>query len=135
MSDNTFNNKIHKGLLTIFSGVLLIAGCAEDSADTTSVSTTAEPAANAAASGNNASAVDAAIEELGMENLDSITYSGTAWRIRNSFMQTPNASPPWPLRDTITNYSRTLSLADLDQPVSSAKGETFAQNLFLAPPV
>jgi glyoxylase-like metal-dependent hydrolase (beta-lactamase superfamily II) len=68
-----------------------------------------------------------------MENLNSITWSGTAWRIRNGFMQTPNASPPWPARDTITNYTRTINLMDLAQPVSFAKGETLAQNMFFAP--
>ncbi|MEY4549892.1 MAG: hypothetical protein RL685_6087, partial [Pseudomonadota bacterium] len=58
--------------------------------------------------------------------------SGSAWRIRNSFRQTPNASPPWLLRDDITNYRRAL---DLQQPASLAMGETFAQNLFFAPAV
>lgn len=69
---------------------------------------------------------------MGATDLTSITYAGTAWSIRNSFGQTPNASPPWPYRDTYTNYVRTLDLA---QPASLATADTFAQNLFLAPPV
>ena len=79
-----------------------------------------------------ASAVDAAVAALGAQSVESITYSGSAWRIRNSFRQTPNASPPWLLRDDITNYRRAL---DLQQPASLATGDTFAQNLFFAPPV
>jgi glyoxylase-like metal-dependent hydrolase (beta-lactamase superfamily II) len=78
------------------------------------------------------SAVEAAAATLGLQDLSSLTYSGSAWRIRNSFRQTPNASPPWPLRDDITNYRRAL---DLTQPASLATGETFAQNLFFAPAV
>lgn len=69
---------------------------------------------------------------MGTAELGSISYAGTAWRIRNSFRQTPNASPPWPYRDEITNYVRTI---DLSQPASLAVGETFAQNLFLEPAV
>lgn len=118
-----------KSLLTAMSAAMLFTACSQESAE----SPAAEPAAGPAAAG--ASAVDAAIAALGMENLGSITYSGTAWRIRNSFMQTPSASPPWPSRDTITNYTRTINLANVSQPVSFAKGETFAQNLFFAPAV
>jgi glyoxylase-like metal-dependent hydrolase (beta-lactamase superfamily II) len=69
---------------------------------------------------------------MGTADLDSIAYSGSAWRIRNSFQQTPNASPPWPSRDEITNYRRAI---DLGQPASLATGETFSQNLFLEPAV
>jgi glyoxylase-like metal-dependent hydrolase (beta-lactamase superfamily II) len=112
-----------KKLLTVISATVLLGGCSDESA------TTPEAAAPAAA---DASALDAAIAAMGMENLSTITWSGTAWRIRNGFMQTPNASPPWPLRDTITNYTRTL---DLNQPASRATGDTFAQNLFFAPAV
>lgn len=68
---------------------------------------------------------------MGAANLESITYSGWAWSIRNSFMQTPHASPPWPWRDEITDYRRTI---DLNAPASLAQGDTFAMNLFLAPP-
>jgi glyoxylase-like metal-dependent hydrolase (beta-lactamase superfamily II) len=79
-----------------------------------------------------ASTLDAAEVALSVESVDSIAYTGSAWRIRNSFRQTPNASPPWLLRDDITNYRRAL---DLEQPASLATGETFAQNLFFAPAV
>jgi glyoxylase-like metal-dependent hydrolase (beta-lactamase superfamily II) len=120
-----------KNVFAALSAALLFTACSQDNTDTTATEPVGEPAAAAA----DASAVDAAIARLGMENLDSITYSGSAWRIRNSFMQTPSASPPWPLRDTITNYTRTINLTDLGQPVSLAKGETFAQNLFFAPAV
>jgi len=68
---------------------------------------------------------------MGAESLDSITYSGTGFQIRNSFLQTPNASPPWP-GDDITNYQRTI---DLTQPASRATGETFREPLFLGGPV
>jgi glyoxylase-like metal-dependent hydrolase (beta-lactamase superfamily II) len=47
-------------------------------------------------------------------------------------MQTPNASPPWPSRDDITNYRRAIDLA---RPASLAIGDTFSQNLFLEPAV
>jgi glyoxylase-like metal-dependent hydrolase (beta-lactamase superfamily II) len=119
-----------KNLLAATTVALLFTACSQENADTTATAPTTAPAPAA-----EVSAVDAAIAALGMENLDSITYSGTAWRIRNSFMQTPSASPPWPLRDTITNYTRTLNLANLSQPISLAKGDTFAQNLFFAPAV
>lgn len=72
------------------------------------------------------------ISAMGTADVESITFSGTAWRVRNSFRQTYSASPPWPERDEITNYRRTL---DLSQPASIASGDTFAQNLFLEPPV
>jgi glyoxylase-like metal-dependent hydrolase (beta-lactamase superfamily II) len=69
---------------------------------------------------------------MGMDGVTSLTYSGSAWRIRNSFRQTLTASPPWPERDEITNYVRTIDLA---APASKASGDTFASNLFLDPPV
>lgn len=78
------------------------------------------------------SALDAAVAALDAESVESISYSGSAWRIRNAFRQTPSASPPWLLRDDITNYRRAL---DLGQPASLATGDTFAQNLFFAPAV
>ena len=91
------------------------------------------PSAAAPAAAPDANAVLNNVEAaLGAGNLRSITYSGTAWRIRNSFMQTPTASPPWPSRDEITNYQRTI---DLTAPASLATGNTFAQNLFLEPAV
>ena len=69
---------------------------------------------------------------MGAGNVDSITFTGRAWRIRNGWMQTPHADAPWPWRDEITNYRRTI---DLGQSASLARGDTFASNLFLAPPV
>jgi glyoxylase-like metal-dependent hydrolase (beta-lactamase superfamily II) len=68
---------------------------------------------------------------MGTENLDSIAYSGTAWEVRNSFLQTPSANPPWP-GDNVANYQRAI---DLTRPASRATGETFEQGLFLGPPV
>jgi glyoxylase-like metal-dependent hydrolase (beta-lactamase superfamily II) len=68
---------------------------------------------------------------MGTEGLESITYEGWAWNIRNGFMQTPHADPPWPWRDEITNYRRTI---DLNAPASLAQGDTFAMNIFFDPP-
>ncbi len=68
---------------------------------------------------------------MGTENLDSITYAGSAKAARNSFLQTPSANPPWPTND-ITNYRRTI---DLTMPASRATGETFNGGLFMGPPV
>lgn len=115
--------------VTALATSAMLASCGGDTADTTST------APGGPASTENASAVSEAIAAMGLENLDTITYSGTAWRVRNSFRQTYTASPPWPERDTITNYQRTLDLSDPANPVSVASGETFAQNLFLEPPV
>ena len=99
---------------------LLLAGCAagDDGADVTS-----EPV--------DASGVLADVAAaLGADTLESIAYSGSAWAARNSFLQTPTASPPWPGND-ITNYQRTI---DLSQPASLATGETFNGGLFMVPP-
>ena len=94
---------------------------------------TSTPAPTAAPAALDANAVLGRVAAaMGTANVDSVTYSGSAWRIRNSFMQTPNASPPWPFRDDITNYVRTI---DLTQPASLAVADTFAQNLFFAPAV
>jgi glyoxylase-like metal-dependent hydrolase (beta-lactamase superfamily II) len=112
-------------MITVLSAAILLAGCSRESADTAATSTMPAPAATV-------SAVAEAIAAMGMENLASLTYSGEAWRIRNSFRQTLTASPPWPSRDTITNYQRTI---DLNQGASRATGDTFASNLFLEPPV
>jgi len=70
------------------------------------------------------------VEAMGASGVDSVTYSGRAWRIRNGWMQTPHADAPWPYRDEITAYRRTV---DLRQPASLARGDTLSQNLFLAP--
>ena len=117
--------------LTIAVSTLLFAGCSGESADTGVAPVAAPDAAPAVAAAVPAN-IDAALAAMGMQDLASITYTGTAWRIRNSFMQTPSASAPWPLRDTITTYQRTI---DLSVPASRATGETFAQNLFMDPAV
>ncbi|MDT8397087.1 MAG: MBL fold metallo-hydrolase [Pseudomonadales bacterium] len=113
-----------KLMITALLMALLGVGCSNDN--------NSPPASTAAGTTDVNAILTAASTAMGMQNLDSITYSGSAWRIRNSFMQTPNASPPWPYRDTITNYQRSI---DLQQPASRASGDTFAQNLFLAPAV
>jgi glyoxylase-like metal-dependent hydrolase (beta-lactamase superfamily II) len=76
-------------------------------------------------------ALTGASAAMGIENLDSITYSGSAKSARNSFLQTPSASPPWPTND-ITNYRRTI---DLTAPASRAAGETFNGGTFMTAPV
>ena len=98
-------------------------GCA-DGTDSQSAAPAAPPAPSAS------ELLEDVVAAMGTANLSSITYSGRAWRIRNGWMQTPHADPPWPYRDEITNYRRTIDLA---QPASLAMGDTFAQNLFLAP--
>lgn len=109
-------------------GFGLLTACSGDSGDAGESST---PAARATAV-TSSSLVEDAIATLGMEDLKTITFDGTAWRIRNSFRQTLTASPPWPERDEISNYQRTI---DLNAPASRATGDTFASNLFLEPPV
>ena len=106
-----------------FSTVVLLAGCYGE--------TPPADSAPAAAVGTLAGA--GAV--LNIDSISSITYSGSAWRIRNGFRQTPSASPPWPSRDNITNYTRTLDLTNTSAPVSVARGETFAQNMFFNPAV
>ena len=105
--------------------MLILVACSSGE-DTSSATTAAPPVRDA-----NAVLSDVAAA-MGTSSLDSITYSGSAWRIRNSFQQTPSASPPWPYRDDVTNYVRTI---DLTAPASLATAETFSQNLFLAPAV
>jgi glyoxylase-like metal-dependent hydrolase (beta-lactamase superfamily II) len=105
-----------------------ILGCADGGDSAPAASSAAAPAAAPDAT----AVLNDVVAALGAGNLRSITYSGTAWRIRNGFMQTPKANPPWPSRDEITNYRRTI---DLTAPASLATGETFAQNLFLEPAV
>ncbi|MEY2935072.1 MAG: hypothetical protein RL033_5821, partial [Pseudomonadota bacterium] len=101
-----------------------LVGCSsDDSAPVSQETSRATPAV---------SALSAAVAAHDADSVESIAYSGSAWRVRNSFRQTPSASPPWLLRDDITNYRRAL---DLQQPASLATGETFAQNLFFAPAV
>ncbi|HLF10717.1 MAG TPA: MBL fold metallo-hydrolase, partial [Gammaproteobacteria bacterium] len=111
-------------MLALFP-LMLVVGC---SGETESTATT-----NGAPAALDANAVlGNVVAAMGTADLNSIVYSGRAWRIRNSFMQTPNASPPWPSRDDVTNYRRAI---DLTQPASLATGETFSQNLFLEPAV
>jgi glyoxylase-like metal-dependent hydrolase (beta-lactamase superfamily II) len=81
--------------------------------------------------GNANGVLEAVVDAMGTENLSSITLEGGAWRVRNGWMQTPTASPPWPSRDAITNYRRTI---DLDAPASYARGDTFASDIFNNPP-
>ena len=90
----------------------LALGCA-DGTDSQSAAPAmpAEPAAPSASE-----VLDDVVAAMGTANLSSVTYSGRAWRIRNGWMQTPHADPPWPYRDEITNYRRTI---DLGQPASS----------------
>ena len=78
-----------------------------------------------------ASAVLADIAEaMGSDGLDSITYTGSAQTINRSFLQTAEASPPWPMYD-ISDYSRTI---DLSQPASRATGDMFHGGVFLTEP-
>src|SRR5690606_5408267 len=89
------------------------------------------PLATAHAQGNANAVLARVVDAMGTENLSSITIEGAAWRIRNGWMQTPNATPPWPSRDAITNYRRTI---DLSAPASIARGDTFASDIFNNPP-
>lgn len=115
------------GLFAV-SALALAACTAEDTSESAMAEEMAAPAAPTASADEVLADVVAA---MGAGDLDSITFSGRAWRIRNSWMQTPTANPPWPWRDEITNYQRTI---DLSAGVSQARGETFAQDLFLNPP-
>lgn len=82
-------------------------------------------------SGNSAAEVlESVVAAMRTDGVNSVAYSGRAWRIRNGWMQTPHATAPWPFRDEITNYRRAI---DLRQPASLGRGDTLAQNLFLAP--
>ncbi len=112
-------------LITAVSTLVLLAGCSGDMAEPAATATP-EPAVAAAP------VLPAALAAHGMEGLTSITYSGSAWRIRNNFRQTLSASPPWPEHDEITNYVRTI---DLNATAARATGDTFASNVFFHPPV
>lgn len=113
--------------LSITLMLAVLVGC---SGETTEPATTASPTPAPVVS-----ALAAASAALGIDEIQTLTFSGTAWRVRDSFRQTRSASPPWPVRDTITNYQRSMDLTDLEHPVSRASGDTFASNLFLEPPV
>jgi len=105
---------------------LLILGCMSE---TETVSQTSAPAMPAPPSAE--AVLDGVVAAMGTGNLNAISYSGRAWQARNGWMQTPSASPPWPWRDEITSYRRTI---DLNAPASLARGETFASDIFLNPP-
>ncbi len=109
---------------------LLVLGC---SGDNGSMSETAQAQAQPSepAPPSAADVLSDVVAAMGASDLDSITYAGGAWQARNGFMQTPNASPPWPYRDYILNYRRTI---DLTTPASLALGETYASNIFLDEP-
>lgn len=128
---------MRKTLFCAVSAAILLAGCsAESTAPPAAETATAAVAAPAAAQPADAAAsVTAAMAALGMDGMSTITYSGTAWRVRNSFRQTLSASPPWPNRDNITGYRRTLDLNDPSNPVSLARGDVTSQDLFFNPPV
>lgn len=114
---------------------LILAGCTGSDEPGTASS---DPAADTAADATADAAPDAdtvladTVAAMGVEGVDAVTYSGAAWQIRNGFMQTPNASPPWPYRDYVLDYRRTI---DLTAPESLAVGETYASNIFLDPPM
>lgn len=117
---------IRPTIFTAASAALLLSACsgpAETEADST------QPQAGPPDAGTLISEIRNA---MGIDDLQSITYSGYAWQIRNSFQQTRTASPPWVDRDEIINYVRTL---DLGSGSSLASGDTFAQNLFFDPQV
>lgn len=108
---------------------LLAAGCSDTDEAGTSA---AQEASSPAPSAPDADTVLAdAVAAMGLEGVDSVTFSGSAWEIRNGFMQTPNASPPWPYRDYIMNYRHTV---DLTAPALLAVGDTYASNIFLDAP-
>lgn len=108
---------------------MLVLGCSNEM-ETAQTAAGIEPAA-AQEPSTSESTLAGVVDAMGTADLESITYSGWAWSIRNSFMQTPSASPPWPWRDAIRNYRRTI---DLNAPASLAQGDTFAMNLFFDPP-
>ena len=112
-------------LITALSTLVLLAGCSGEPTEPAATAAAPEPAPVLASLADVAAA-------HGMNGLTSISFSGTAWRIRNSFRQTHTASPPWPEHDEITNYVRTVDLATT---ASRATGDTFASNLFLEPAV
>ena len=98
---------------------LLFVGCGGDEADMAPTPIDATAALGEVAA------------TMGTGGLTSITYAGSGWEVVNaSFLQTPNASPPWPGND-VMNYRRTI---DLSQPASRATGEEFHGGLFLGPP-
>jgi len=107
---------------------LFLTACSSES-DTTAASS--EMAAESAMTDMAPSIADVS-SAMGLEGVDSLMLTGTGWRIRNSFRQTRTASPPWPERDQISNWTQAI---DFTAPSMHGVGDTFASNLFLAPPV
>ena len=103
---------------------LLVLGCSGEPDATSAAAEDAPPPA--------ADVLADVVSAMGAGNLDSISITGRAWRIRNGWMQTPTADPPWGFRDDITNYRRTI---DLGRAASLARGDTFASDIFMNPPV
>lgn len=112
-------------IISVLAITGLLFGCSGDSG-------TSDMAANDAMPANTPPAISDVAAAMGMEGVEGVTLSGSAWRIRNSFRQTRTASPPWPERDEITNWVMTVDLAN---PALYGRGDTFASNLFLEPPV
>lgn len=104
--------------------LFLLAGCSQE-----------QPATETAATdtmANMAPSIADVSTAMGLDGVDAVMLTGTAWRIRNSFRQTLTASPPWPERDRITNWTQAI---DFTAPAMLGRGDTFASNLFLEPPV
>ena len=78
----------------------------------------------------NGSVLDVVSEATGVVGLESITYAGTAQTINRSYLQTLEASPPWPMYE-ISDYSRTI---DLTLPASRATGSMLHGGVFLREP-
>lgn len=70
-----------------------------------------------------------ALKAMGAENLNAITYSGTASNV--NFGQTKSISGPYVLATSITNYTRAV---DFTQPASRATGTTMTPAPPGAPP-
>jgi glyoxylase-like metal-dependent hydrolase (beta-lactamase superfamily II) len=105
--------------------VLGLSACSQDSGNDSPQAMTPERAQTAAT-------IEEVADAMGLAGVDSLSITGTAWRIRNSFRQTLTASPPWPEHDEITNWVQTI---DLESPAMLGQGDTFSSNLFLEPPV
>lgn len=113
---------------------LAVAGCSgsDEAGMASAQESSAPPAAAEPAMPDAANVLDEVVAAMGLEGVDSVTLRGSAWQIRNGFMQTPNASPPWPYRDYIMNYRHTV---DLTEPALLGVGDTYASNIFLDPPM
>ena len=108
--------------IALTTAIWLLAGCSGDSGNEAA---TNMPAASTVT-------INQVAASMGLDGVNAITVEGSAWRIRNSFRQTLTASPPWPEHDEITNWVETI---DFTAPAMFARGDTFASNLFLEPPV